>query len=457
MRARKSLNGESLLQLIYELFKKVPDHRASERITYPLEDILMAGFAVFSLKFPSLLKFEDEIRNKRKGRSNLQTIYNVKDVPSDTRMREVLDEVDTSYLRKPFTQLFALAQRFKVLEGFEFFDDEYLLPIDGSGYFMSDNVHCDSCHRTVNKNDNSVRYHHEMLVGSIVHPDKRCVLPLAPEPLRKQDSKSIKSDSESSGMKRFLSDFRREHPKLKVNVVADALHATGPMIKLLKEYKMGFILSVQPGSHGSLFKGLEKWSEQGKVKQFIRTDILGEKIKKNRKQTFRFANRILMNHSHLDLSVNVLDFEEITEWVSSKGAMKREVTKFTWVTDKVITKDNAAKIMQGGRARWKIENETFNSLKNQGYEFEHNFGHGYKNLSVNMSYLMMLAFLFDQLSELSCKHFQKALQERFGKRIRLWEKMKAAYEMLSEIPGWTFLMRLIYEPDVALKVTFNSS
>src|SRR5579883_1179356 len=155
MRARKSLNGESLLRLIYELFKKVPDHRDPSRITFPLEDILMSGFAIFSLKFPSLLKFEDEIRNKRKGRSNLQTIYNVKDVPSDTRMREVLDEVKTPSLRKPFTDLFALAQRFKILEGFEFFEDEYLMSVDGSGYFMSDAVHCDQCHRTVNKNDNS--------------------------------------------------------------------------------------------------------------------------------------------------------------------------------------------------------------------------------------------------------------------------------------------------------------
>jgi hypothetical protein len=457
MRARKSLNGESLLRLIYELFQKVPDHRDPARIVFELEDFLMSGFAIFSLKFPSLLKFEEEIRNKKKGRSNLQTIYNVEDVPSDTRMREVLDEVSPKDLRKPYTELFALAQRFKVLENFEFFEDEYLLSVDGSGYFMSDTVHCDQCHRTVNKNDNSVRYHHEMLVGAIVHPDNRCVLPLAPEPLQKQDSKSIKSDSESSGMKRFLTDFRREHPKLKVSVVTDALHATGPMIKLLKEFKMGFILSTQPGSHASLFKALESWDEQGKVKQFSRTEILGVKIKKKRTQTFRFANRILMNHTHLDLSVNVLDFEEVTEWTSAKGALKREVTKFTWVTDKVITKDNAIKIMRGGRARWKIENETFNSLKNQGYEFEHNFGHGYKSLSVNMSYLMMMAFLFDQLLELSCKHFQRALQERFGKRIRLWEKMKAAYEMLSEIPGWTFFMRLIYEPDVVMKVSFNSS
>jgi hypothetical protein len=457
MRARKSLNGESLLRLIYELFKKVPDHRDPSRITYQLEDILMSGFAIFSLKFPSLLKFEDEVRNKRKGRSNLQSIYNVKDVPSDTRMREVLDEVDPATLRKPFTRLFALAQRFKVLEAFEFFDDEYLLSLDGSGYFLSDTIHCDQCHRTVNKNDNSVRYHHEMLVGSIVHPDNRCVLPLAPEPLQKQDSKSIKSDSESSGMKRFLEDFRREHPKLKVTVLTDALHSTGPMIKLLKEYGMGYILSTQPGSHVSLFKGIKSWEERGKVQQFSRIEILGIKIKKKRTQTFRFANRILLNHTHLDLSVNVLDFEEVTEWTSAKGELKREVVKFTWVTDKVITKYNAKKIMQGGRARWKIENETFNSLKNQGYEFEHNFGHGYKNLSVNMSYLMMMAFLFDQLLELSCKHFQRALKERFGKRIRLWEKMKAAYEMLSEIPGWTIFMRLIYASDVVLKVSFDSS
>lgn len=453
----KSLSGEALLRLIYGLFKKVPDHRDPGRITFPLEDILMSGFAIFSLKFPSLLKFEDEIRNKRKGRSNLQSIYNVKDVPSDTRMREVLDEVDPRKLRKPFTDLFALAQRFKVLENFEFFKGQYLLSVDGSGYFMSDAIHCELCHRTVNKHDNSVRYHHEMLVGSIVHPNNRCVLPLAPEPLQKIDSKSIKSDSESSGMKRFLDDFRREHPKLNVIVVADALHATGPLVKLLKEYKMSFILSTQPGSHASLFKALASWDEQGKVQHFSRTDVLGIKIKKTRTQTFRFANKILMNHTHLDLAVNVLDFEEVTEWKSAKSQLKREVTKFTWVTDKTITKDNAVKIMQGGRARWKIENETFNSLKNQGYEFEHNFGHGYKNLSVNMSYLMMLAFLFDQLQELSCRHFQKALQERFGKRIRLWEKMKAAYEMLSEIPGWTFFMRLIYEPDAVMKVSFNSS
>ena len=49
---------------------------------------------------------------------------------------------------------------------------------------------------------------------------------------------------------------------------------------------------------------------------------------------------------------------------------------------------NLLRVMRGARARWKIENETFNTLKNQGYHFEHNFGHGYRHLSTVFAHLM---------------------------------------------------------------------
>ena len=58
-------------------------------------------------------------------------------------------------------------------------------------------------------------------------------------------------------------------------------------------------------------------------------------------------------------------------------------------------KQNVAAIMRAGRASWKVENETFNTLKNQGYHFEHNFGHGEKHLATVFANLMMLAFLID--------------------------------------------------------------
>ena len=80
----------------------------------------------------------------------------------------------------------------------------------------------------------------------------------------------------------------------------------------------------------------------------------------------------------------------------------------------------------GGRARWRIENETFNTLKNQGYHFEHNFGHGYQHLSVVFAVLMMLAFLVDQVQQLCCPLFQ-AVWAKLGSKRRLWEKMRALF------------------------------
>jgi hypothetical protein len=82
--------------------------------------------------------------------------------------------------------------------------------------------------------------------------------------------------------------------------------------------------------------------------------------------------------------------------------------------------------MRGGRARWKIENETFNTLKNQGYNFEHNYGHGEQNLSVVFAMLMMLAFLVDQTQQLCCALFQ-AVWAKLGSKRLLWECMRSLF------------------------------
>ena len=92
----------------------------------------------------------------------------------------------------------------------------------------------------------------------------------------------------------------------------------------------------------------------------------------------------------------------------------------------MLTPDNVYHIMRGGRSRWKIENETFNTLKNQGYHMEHNYGHGEQHLSVVLMLLMLLAFLVDQTQQLCCPVFQAALEKLKSKR-RLWEKLRAFF------------------------------
>ena len=99
--------------------------------------------------------------------------------------------------------------------------------------------------------------------------------------------------------------------------------------------------------------------------------------------------------------------------------------------------------MRGGRARWKIENETFNTLKNQGYALEHNYGHGQKSLATVLMQLMLLAFLVDQAQEHGCAWFQAA-RRRFRSRTSLWEGMRALF-CYCPVGSWEILWRTIAE------------
>ena len=127
-----------------------------------------------------------------------------------------------------------------------------------------------------------------------------------------------------------------------------------------------------------------------------------------------------MNESNQEVLVNFLEYWEI------KGD---KISHFSWITDFTLTKWNVGLIMNGGRTRWKIENETFNTLKNQGYHFEHNYGHGQKNLSVNFACLMMLAFLIDQIQQRAYSLFQAVLKKE-GSRKRLWQHLRALFYTL---------------------------
>jgi hypothetical protein len=99
------------------------------------------------------------------------------------------------------------------------------------------------------------------------------------------------------------------------------------------------------------------------------------------------------------------------------------------VTNIKITEANVLKITTAGRARWKIENETFNTLKNLGYNFEHNYGHGKQYLSTVFCMLMMLAFLIDQLQEICCPLFSRC-KKVLGTYRELWETMRALFHFM---------------------------
>ena len=182
---RKHLNADALFSGIYTDFSKVSDPRQGN-ITIPLADALMSGFAMFSLKDPSLLAFDE----RRGVDQNLRNIYNIEKVPCDTQMRTILDEVNPEKLRVPFKGPFRQLQRGKALERMVFFEGCYLLSLDGTGFFPSKKLHSNICLEKVNKKTGVVTYHLQMLGAAIIHPDFKEAIPLAPEFISKQDGET---------------------------------------------------------------------------------------------------------------------------------------------------------------------------------------------------------------------------------------------------------------------------
>jgi hypothetical protein len=384
-----------------------------------LADTLMAGLALFSLKDPSLLAFCDRVVDH-----NLRSVFGLQAVPSDTQLRQILDPLDPEHLRPLFTDVFRQLQRGKVLEEFVFLEGSYLVALDGVEYFRSNKVHCPHCLTRTHTNG-SVSHYHQMLAAAIVHPDFGEVLVLAPEPIRRQDGE-VKNDCERNAARRWLTKFRTDHPHLSIIVTEDALSSNAPHIRDLRDAKAHFILGVKAGDHTHLFEQFEDRLAADQVES-----VHADEDATGAGKCWMFTNGLSLNASNEEVSVNLLVYVE----VEAGGT----VHKWAWVTDLWLTAENVREVARGGRARWRIENETFNTLKNQGYHFEHNFGHGEEHLAEVFALLMLVAFLIDQVQQRCNPLFGQAWEAK-KRKSALWDALRhlfAAFEVSS--------MREIYE------------
>jgi hypothetical protein len=406
---RKRLSADALFRNIQQDFQKIPDPRTGNS-PIRLVDTLMSGLAMFALKDPSLLAFD---QRRQKDEKNLQMIFHMQDVPADTTMRETLDPFDYEQLRPAFRHIFACLQRDGALPKLRFLNGYYLLALDGTEYFSSHQIHCLQCCEKHHA-DGTVTYHHQLLGAAIVCPGHKEVIPLMPEPIFKQDGET-KNDCERNALKRFLPKFRLDHPHLRVIVTLDALYANAPVIHDLRKSFVEWIIRVKQDGNKFLFKQVEQLAQGGLTEEF---KVLGED---GVLRYFQLAYNVPLNESNTDVRVDFLDMREPTgeddKW-----------RHFTFILEPLLRlcRPQAELWMQGGRARWKVENETFNTLKNQGYHLAHNFGHGYRNLSVVLVMLMMLAFLVDQTQQLGCRLFAAAWEKCISKRA-LWEQLREIF------------------------------
>jgi len=415
-RTIKYLNADELIGQVRSVFAKVKDIRAGNA-RIPLVDALMSAFAVFCLKDPSLLAFD---QRRMDGDPNLKRVFGIEHVPCDTQLREILDAVSPDLLRPAFKKVFSLMQRAKKLEQMRFLGKYYLVSADGTEYFYSTKLGNDACLVKKPGGAKDPAYHAQFFGACIVHPDFREVIPLCPMPIVNQDGVT-KNDSEQVGAKRLMRCFRQDHPHLPTVFVEDALHSNAPHIRDLQSHNLEFIIGAKESDHAYLYRKVFEEEQAGRSTDLTISDPDDPK----KKHRLFFVNGVPLNKSNPDVIVNFLEYWEIH--LDDDGEEIDEKEKhFGWVTSLEITEENVYEIMRAGRSRWKIENETFNTLKNQGYHLEHNFGLGQKYLSQVFMTMTMLAFLVDQAQQLCCGLFRAAWEKSKSKRA-LWEKVRAAF------------------------------
>jgi len=439
-RLRQTLSAPGLLAGVRRVISKIPDHRTREkRVKIPLVDATMSALAVFGLKFPSLLQFDQHRASEPTLRHNLSTLYGVENAPCDSQMREILDPLDPVLLRPAFRILHSELQRANALRLFDYLGGYYLLSIDGTGQYSSSKVSCPHCcvkHAGTDKE----QYYHQLLGAVIVHPDQKIVLPLDVEPITRADGDN-KNDCERNAAKRLLRHVAEQYPQRCFIVIEDALGANAPHIRELQRHGMRYIIGVKSLGNKTLFDT---------VQQCLCANECTEREVEGKDGTimgYRYVNQVPLNNSHPELLVNYLEHWEI----DAQGNERL----WSWVTDIEVTRTNAEQIMKAGRARWKIENETFNTLKNQGYHFEHNYGHGKQYLSSTFAFLMMLAFLIDQIQELCCRLFQQA-RARLHSRRALWERIRQLF-CIFRIESWKALLNALANEREPLGVLYDTS
>jgi hypothetical protein len=378
----------------------------------------MSGFAIFNLKYPSLLRFEQQTT---KERSNLKDLFGITKLCSDAQMRRILDDVKPETLQSLFPKRYSLLKKLGVHRDYRFLKKYQLLSVDGVHYFESNHINCKRCiQKNHTRNGKKITsYSHSMLGVALVHPKHKEVFTLGGEAIEKQDG-AKKNDCELNASKR-LQNHLAEHYKGEPFVfLEDALYANEPHLNQILDNGWDFIINVKPSSHKTLFTLFEARKKRNQVKKHIVIEGDEKTSKKTKKKTthhFYWMNNVPLNNQG-NVRVNFLYYEEHLP----NGRIKR----FSWVSSIKLRKSNVYEMMRGGRSRWKIENETFNTLKNQGYHFEHNYGHGHNHLCDVMAKLMLLAFLIDQMMQAFNPTFKKVVQKASSK-MSFWEHFRAIY------------------------------
>lgn len=414
----------SLLAGLKAVCAAFPDPRKGRCGNIAMADFGLSAFAMFFVQSASFLSFQRALE-KGQGRSNCQSLFGIEKIPSDNYIRDMLDEADPALLAPCFERLEALLAEPPLRQAFGRLGGRTLVAWDGTEFFCSQKLGCPHC-LTRKRSNGKVESYHSMLAATVVAPGHAKIVPLMPEFIAPQDG-AEKQDCERNAVKRWFDKHHARLAPLRPVYLGDDLFACQPVATMVNDNGGDFIFTAKESSHTALYdfiEGAEAFRHDEKVR----------KAKATHTFRYRWFEAVPLRDGKDAMLVNWIGFEI----VDAKGHVKYSMA---WVTSLPVTTQNVADIVACGRTRWKIENEGFNVMKNHGYEFEHNFGHGQRFLAMTLASLNLLAFAWHTALELLEPPWIAA-REAAAKRTSFFAHL-ATITAYAVFPSWSVFLEAL--------------
>jgi hypothetical protein len=344
------------------LFERVGDPRHPALITYPLSVVLATGVLMFLLRLGARRQVNLMLRQNGPSSAKFEALFRVETCPHGDTLAKTYGLLGVAEVQAVVTRSVETLIRQKVLSPYRLRDRYYLVVIDGTGVLTFPERHCSHC-LTVTHNGHTTYYHPVLEAKLVTHTG--FVFSLLTEFIENPGQYPTKQDCELKAFYRLAERLKRRFPRLPLCLLLDGLFAGGPTFSICDKYSWKYLIVLQEDDlpfvqqqfHALLDTFPENHLRFRPADQYKAT------------QDFGWIN-----------DIEYVDSEDQTHTVSvmrcletkpdSKDGLK--TTRFKWITNFTVKIINVIELAnQGGRLRWKIENEGFNVQKNGGYALEH--------------------------------------------------------------------------------------
>jgi hypothetical protein len=385
-----------------EMLSSLPDYRKSP--DYKTEEVLMAAIAIFLFKRGSRNGM-DNLSRKGRFAANYKRVFGCR-LPDMDTCDKLLRKLPQECLEKLKQELVRVLVRRRVFDKFRFDRLYHNVAVDGTGLHSFDYEPYPGCPKKTSKSGKTT-YTVYVLEAKIVCSNGFSIS-IATEWIRNPEHGSYdKQDCELNAFIRLVKKLKKMYPRLPILLLADGLYPNNTVFDACRRCGFRFIFTFKDGNLKSVWDEIYFLTRMGRDEHYKKSKWWDEHYKESKWRevhSYRFIKNIpYKNHTLHLVELNIIREQLIS---AEKITHTPEKEKFVHITDIPINKINFWQVSEYGRLRWTIENEGFNTQKNQGYGLSHKFSRVSHVATCNYYQCLQIAHMIDQLAYLA-EHVRK--------------------------------------------------